>query len=228
MNGAASQSARTGPAMARAAGRNVPTANAVMRAIVGLATMPLRKARRRAAPPGGAGRRRFPLEHLTARHTEAQERDANGVQPLRRFAGEERQLQRHTRRRCACILDRRANVRAPPQAGARAAPDLQERQDERHRHAPKRCRRPEPPRSPEAQSSRVRGGGASREEEAAPKVVQNLPASNQRKVIAHPALAGRHVGKATTESASRRGPSGAAAGRAPARSTDIRRSPRYR
>ena len=54
MNGAASQSARTGPAMARAAGRNVPTANAVTRAIVGLATMPLRKARRRAAPPRAA------------------------------------------------------------------------------------------------------------------------------------------------------------------------------
>ena len=227
MNGAASQSARTGPAMARAAGRNVPTANAVMRAIVGLATMPLRKARRRAAPPGGAGRRRFPLEHLTARHTEAQERDANGVQPLRRFAGEERQLQRHTRRRCACILDRRATCALHPRpargplicrSARREAPPC-----------PQALPPSRPPRSPGVQSSRVRGGGASREEGGCAEGCPESSSEQSTEGDCAPGPRGTaRAGKATTESASRRGPSGAAAGRAPARSTDIRRSPRYR
>ena len=138
-------------------------------------------------------------------------------------------------RKAACSAARAAASRTSSTA-ARHRAGRRQRGQQRH----ELDRRPETPAPRARWRSRPRRAGQQRpsgqqqrdgrrRHQAAPQVVEDLPARDERKPVALPARSRRHDRQQpAAESASRRAPSGAAASRARARSTGSRRRLRRR
>ena len=144
---------------------------------------------------GGAGRGRFPFEELALREDEPHQGQPDRVHGAERVVGQEGQLEAHLRGRDRDLLDhvsqergqRLAPGRPAEQAGHLGIDGERRAQHQRRGPDPRRARQPGPRRRQEEQH---RGGN-----QAAPQVVENLPAADDRQAVALHALARRHPGE---------------------------------
>ena len=174
----------------------------------------------RAAVGGG----RFPLEHPAPGDDEAHQGDADGMRRIERMEGEKRQAERGSGP-ARCAVSRRRLRRKTGTDCARPGPTSSRATTGSSCDAVtpitlivQNQREPGSTVHPATSSSQQR-----RCHEAAPQVVQDLPAPDDRQGVALEAVARRaRTGTARTESASRHGSSGAAAARGTARSTGTR------
>ena len=191
-NGATAHSASTGRAAGSAPGRARATSTRPRSAMSGLAIISLTKARGAVAvaSPLGARRGRLPLQQAPLGGRQPDEREADRVHPLPGLAREERQLQAGLRQRRVGVFPHHAKEDAPRLLRRRAAQGLQGQRIEAEGERGQDRGRPEPGASREDRPREQQQGHGGGRHQAAPQVVEDLPAGDERQAVAAEAGAG--------------------------------------
>ena len=145
----------------------------------------------RQARPAGRDRRRLPLEEADTRDAHADQRHDDRVRHVVRLAREQDRLQGAPRRRQAELVQRGAPL-APLQQAAQQHHRLG---DDGIRDRPQRDGRPGDRRARQHGPAGDEQRDRRRRQEAAPQVVEDLPARDERQPVAAPAVSRGHDGK---------------------------------
>ena len=194
----------------------------------GLAAISMMKVRKAVRPfdgrqPDDDAGRRLPLEQAPLRDDQTDEREDDGVPHLPRVVRQQHQRQDGLRERGLEILAEAAEQHREWLPQPRKRGQSREGQQDRRAEHHQRQRRPEPRTARKGgpaddEQTEERGG-----EQAPSKIVEDLPAADQRQMVALDSAASpAPMGTATRGSASRRAPIGAVDGRGPAPSRENR------
>ncbi len=142
------------------------------------------------ASPLGARRGRLPLQQAPLGGRQPDEREADRVHSLPGLAREERQLQAGLRQRGVGVFPHHPKEDAPRLLRRRAAQGLERQRVEAEGERGQDRGRPEPGASREDRPGEQQQGHGRGRHQAAPQVVQDLPAGDERQAVAAEAGAG--------------------------------------